>query len=101
MAVSMLASSGYRVARSWQYEDGYPPDPPPRPVPLHRDDDDEMEPNGVGGCADGVGRQLLQNCVDRKASMEARRPLIDETRESAGKRMLGSSSGYGTKRAPK
>ena len=28
MAVSLLASNGYRIAKSWQYEDNFPEPPP-------------------------------------------------------------------------
>ena len=64
MAVSLLASNGYRIAKSWQYEDNFP-EPPPAPPETSSED---------GGGGDG----LLKQCVSgRKESLEARRPLID------------------------
>ena len=69
MAVSLLASNGYRIAKSWQYEDNFP-EPPPAPPPPETPSSSE----GGGGGGDG----LLKQCVSgRKESLEARRPLID------------------------
>ena len=67
MAVSLLASNGYRIAKSWQYEDNFP-EPPPQPETASSSSE-------VGG---GGGDGLLKQCVSgRKESLEARRPLID------------------------
>ena len=69
MAVSLLASNGYRIAKSWQYEDNFP-EPPPVPPPQPEAASSSSE---VGG-----GDGLLKQCVSgRKESLEARRPLID------------------------
>ena len=70
MAVSLLASNGYRIAKSWQYEDNFP-EPPPAPPPP--------QPETASSSSEvGVGDGLLKQCVSgRKESLEARRPLID------------------------
>ena len=68
MAVSLLASNGYRIAKSWQYEDNFPE--PPSPPPL------AVVP-AAESSSDGGSGGLLQQCVARKESLEARRPLID------------------------
>ena len=71
MAVSLLASNGYRIAKSWQYEDNFP-EPPSVPPPQPETASSSSEVGGGGG--DG----LLKQCVSgRKESLEARRPLID------------------------
>ena len=69
MAVSLLASNGYRIAKSWQYEDNFP-EPPSPPPPL------ALVP-AAESSSDGGSGGLLQQCVARKESLEARRPLID------------------------
>ena len=71
MAVSLLASNGYRIAKSWQYEDNFP-EPPPPPA--------EVVPAAESSSDGGSGGSLLRQCVagsGRKESLEARRPLID------------------------
>ena len=69
MAVSLLAANGYRIAKSWQYEDNFP-EPPLAPMAAAA-----AESSSVGG-----GGGLLQQCVagqdSRKESLESR-PLID------------------------
>lgn len=75
MAVSLLASNGYRIAKSWQYEDNFPEPPPPPAVEVPA-----AESSSDGGSGGGGGGGLLQQCVagqGRKESLEARRPLID------------------------
>ena len=58
MAVSLLASNGYRIAKSWQYEDNFPePLPPPT-------SEDEEAVSGCGGGAGGGSGKLSSYCHD-------------------------------------
>ena len=80
MAVSLLASNGYRIAKSWQYEDNFP-EPPPPPAA-------EVVPAAESSSDGGSGGSLLRQCVagsGRKESLEARRPLIDGSPNKAAK----------------
>ena len=90
MAVSLLASNGYRIAKSWQYEDNFP-EPPPPPA--------EVVPAAESSSDGGSGGSLLRQCVagsGRKESLEARRPLIDGSPNKAAKilRPIEDEDGY-------
>ena len=81
MAVSLLASNGYRIAKSWQYED-HLPEPPPAPL-LESSSSDGG--SGRGGGGGGLLQQCVSGTAGRKESLEARRPLIDGSPQKPAK----------------
>ena len=66
MAAAQLASNGYRIAKSWQYEDGLPE--PPSPVATFAADNDNEVPPAGGGAR-------LIPCAKKMDSFEER-PLL-------------------------